>query len=163
MYYVIEMVLVEFPNGKLPPCKRLSSFFQGFGGWIVFSLIIWLCALLLGLLWEKKSVTVLTDGTPTEKYEYAERFPGMSRNITILAIIVLLISAVLFNSWHGHKMGSTFWCSTTPVVQKNGKASPLRSGNSQIAEISRRIKAAERAEKTVNAARAADTAAAKKN
>lgn len=140
------MVLVEFPKGKLPPCKRLSSFFQGFGGWIVFSLIILLCAVLLEkILWEKKSVTVLTDGTPTEKYEYAERFPGMSRNITILAIIVLLISAVLFNGWHGHKIGSAFWCSTTPVVQRNGKASTLRSGNSQIAEISRRIKAAERA------------------
>lgn len=158
------MVLVEFPNGKLPPCKRLSSFFEGFGGWIVFSLIIWLCAVLLEkLFWEKKSVTVFTDErTPTEKYEYAERFPGMSRNITILAIIVLLISAVLFNGWYGHKIGSAFWCSTTPVVQRNGKASTLRSGNSQIAEISRRIRAAERATKAANAATAADAAAAAK-
>jgi len=158
------MVLVAFPNGKLPPCKRLSSFFEGLGGWIVFSLIIWLCAVLLeNLLWEKKSVTVLTDtGTPRKKYEYVERFPWISRALTILVIILILISAVLFNGWHGHKMGSAFWCSEDPVVQKNGKASTLRSGNSQIAEISRRIKAAERAEKAVNAARAADTAAAQK-
>ena len=158
------MVLVAFPNGKLPPCKRLSSFFEGLGGWIVFSLIIWLCVVLLEkILWEKKSVIVFTDGTPRKKYEYVERFPGISRNITILAIIVLLISAVLFNGWHGHKMGSAFWCSTTPVVHRNGRASTIRSGNSQIAEISRRIKAAERATKAVNAARAADAAAAKKN